>query len=785
MTKMISGLNLALLTISGLISVANKVQAEQPPETDSLVETISPTPLLPSSPPPYISISSSSSAPEPATTVVEWQAQIEAPLVQITDIRVEATGTGLQVVIEADGELASPTQSVSGNALVLQVPNASLGEQFQAFEPTEGIALVQATALPGDVVHVAITGSDAVPVVNISSEAAGLLLGVTPGIAQVGAEDDAIQLVVTGEEGSRYFEPNTATATRTDTPLRDIPQSIQVIPREVLEDQQVITLGDALRNVSGVVRGERIFNGEFFTIRGFSGATILRDGFRLNDGGRVGFSELSNLESVEVLKGPAAILTGSVQPGGVINLVSEQPLAEPRYEFGLRVGNQALIEPSLDLTGPITEDGRLRYRINASRRRGDSFRGYDTDLERFFIAPTISWQISDRTDLTLFLEYTEDERPGDNGLVAIGTGVANVPRDRVIGELDDISRQENLQVAYQFEHRFSDSWTLRNGLSYFRSDSSALVTATVAVAPNGDATLAPATDSSTRETLDVQTNIVGEFNTGSIEHTVLFGVDLLRTRLNNRDLRIGFTTPVVLNIFNPVYGTVPRPATQNLPIFALQDSQIDSLGVYIQDQIDILDNLILLAGVRYDTVEQTLINFPSVFNPNQSESTLNADAFTPRVGLVYQPIEAVSLYGSYSTSFSPNTATTVTGEVIEPERGEQFEVGVRAELLGGRLIANLAFFDITKQNVATPDPNPLNVGASVATGEQRSQGIELDVAGEVLPGWNIIANYAYTDATITSDNSGYDGNRLTGVPEHNLNLWTTYDIQAGPLEGLG
>ncbi|MEM9503920.1 MAG: TonB-dependent receptor plug domain-containing protein, partial [Cyanobacteria bacterium P01_E01_bin.43] len=228
-----------------------------------------------------------SPSPQLATTVTEWLAQIEASLVQIIGVRLDETAAGLQIILEtAEGELTAPTTTVSGNALIAEIPNAVLalpeGGEFQQFEPAGGIALVQITELPDDRVQVVITGTDAAPVVELDTAATAVTLSVVPGVAQTGEGDEAIQIVVTGEEGSRYFEPNTSTATRTDTPLRDIPQSIQVIPREVLEDQQVITLGDALRNVSGVVRSERIFNGELFTIRGFSGATILRDGFRLN-----------------------------------------------------------------------------------------------------------------------------------------------------------------------------------------------------------------------------------------------------------------------------------------------------------------------------------------------------------------------------------------------------------------------------------------------------------------------------------------------------------------------
>ena len=150
---------------------------------------------------------------------------------------------------------------------------------------------------------------------------------------------------------------------------------------------------------------------------------------------------------------------------------------------------------------------------------------------------------------------------------------------------------------------------------------------------------------------------------------------------------------------------------------------------------------------------------------------------------MYQPVEPLSLFASYSRSFIPNSAQTVAGDIIEPETGEQFEVGARAELLNGRFIASLAYFDITKQNVSTPDPDFSTF--AIATGEQRSQGIEVDLIGELTPSWNLIANYAYTDARITSDNSGLEGNKLFSVPENNFNLWTTYDVQSGPLEGLG
>ncbi|MEM7794617.1 MAG: TonB-dependent siderophore receptor [Cyanobacteria bacterium P01_C01_bin.118] len=722
---------------------------------------------------------------------VDRIAQVEASLVQITNIQVESTEAGIRVVLETDGELDTPVQSVSGNALVLDISNATLSQQFEEFAPAEGIAVMQVTELPGNQVQVAVTGLDAVPVAEINTTGSSLTMTVVPGVAQVGELAEPLRLVVTGEENSRYVEPNATTATRTDTPLRDIPQSIQVIPQEVLEDQQVIRLEDALRNASGAIVTSAGTEDRRFILRGFGNPAVLRDGFRLSSGGtdNPGSPELANIERVEVLKGPASVLFGSAEPGGVINLVTKQPLSEPFYELGLRGGNREFLEPSLDISGPLTEDNRLLYRLNALYRTEDSFQGrdFDTDFEKFFVAPIITWQISDsqgdssasRTDFTAYFEYEDSEGPFDIGLVAIGDEVADIPRDRILTSPEDNANSEKLQAGYDFEHRFSENWKIRNAFRYNRFEIETSGFAIVNfIEATGDLFLLPALTGQTDFDYELQTNVVGEFSTDSINHTLLAGIDLYR-RDNPLFAQGNFLNVQSLNIFDPVYGSLPDLSTT--PILVDFTTRIDSLGIYLQDQIDLTDNLILLLGGRYETTEQTITdNITDTETSNQ-----NDDAFSPRVGLVYQPIEELSLYGSYSTSFVPNSATTIDGDLLDPEEGEQFEVGAKAELLDGRLTANLALFHITKQNVATPDPNdPLGI-ASVATGEQRSQGVELDVAGEILSGWNIIANYAYTDADITEDNSGLEGNRLFGVPEHNFNLWTTYDIQTGPLEGLG
>lgn len=258
------------------------------------------------------------------------------------------------------------------------------------------------------------------------------------------------------------------------------------------------------------------------------------------------------------------------------------------------------------------------------------------------------------------------------------------------------------------------------------------------------------------------------------------GIDLNRTE--DREI-VGFNlfTPSFLDIFNPNFGSAPD--IDNLPSFSNTTTQTDRLGIYLQDQIELLNSLFLLAGVRYDTIEQETANNPTDANPFGSETSQNDDAVTPRFGIVYQPVEFLSLFASYSQSFEPNFGTTSDGDPLEPLEGEGFEIGIKAEFLDGNLFANLSYFDITQQNIATPDP--IDPFSSVATGEQRSRGFEFDLIGEILPGWNVIASYAHIDAEVTEDNAIPEGNRLFNTPKNSASLWSTYELQSGHLQGLG
>jgi len=722
---------------------------------------------------------------------MQAQAQRPAPPLEITAVQVVPGDQGLSVILEtASGTSLSPEVSVVGDAWLAEIPGAVLAldeaDTVEALNPIAGIA--QLTVAPhGEGVQIAITGLDAAPAVTVETAATGLVLRVVP--AQTTASDvsptssdETIQITVTGAPSS-YAPGNATTATRTDTPLRDIPQSIQVIPRQVLEDQQVIRLEAALENVSGVSR-DRSFGTtiDSFAIRGFRQDVLLEDGFR-RDAFQSGLSETANLERIEVLKGPASVLYGNLEPGGVINLVRERPLAEPTYEVDLSGGSEALFRPTLDVSGPLTAAADVRYRLNGVYERGGNFRDFDRDIERFFIAPVIAWDISPQTSLRLEFDYLSDERPFDRGIVAIGEGIADIPFDVVLGEPDDVSEVERINASYALEHRFSDTWRLRNGFRFVSADSFDFRADSWFIQDSGQLDRRFRANDDLRRSYELQTNLTGEFTTGSVAHTLLAGVDVNWQRQDGVQRRLpGDPEPeFTLDIFDLENRVRPDIELADLSAFTRDnESRSNSVGIYLQDQIDVLDNLIVVLGGRFDIVEQESTN-----NLTDTRFNQNDQAFSPRLGLVYQPIEPISLYASVSRSFNPNLfASRVDGSLLDPERGTQYEVGVQGEFLNGQFSANLAAFNLGKTNIAVNDPD--NSGFSVALGEARSRGIELDIAGEIAPGWNIIASYGFTDAEITEDTNAFlVGNQLVNAPRHSASLWSTYEIQTGALRGLG
>ncbi|HLO49243.1 MAG TPA: TonB-dependent receptor plug domain-containing protein, partial [Kamptonema sp.] len=451
--------------------------------------------------------------------------QISQSVVQVTGVQLNSTPAGLEIILEtAAGQVLRANTRTSGKILIAEIANAQLalpeGGEFRAENPFEGINLVTVTNVDANSIRISITGKERLPIADVIRSVSGLTLSVTA--------DEEINITVTARQATPYSVPNASSATRTDTPIRDIPQSIQVVPQEVIEDQQVTRLDEALRNVSGVNVGQSFTGrGTTFGLRGFDNAPVLRDGFR-RYGNYQSFPEVANLDRVEVLKGPASILYGEIQPGGLINLVSKQPLSEPFYEAELQLGNRSFVRPRFDISGPLTSDRSLLYRVNGVYQTSDSYRGFNQDDQRFFIAPTLTWRISDRADLTVSLEYTEDRRAADNGLPAIGNRVVDVPRDRVGGEPEDRVDTQYLNVGYNFEYRFSNNWKLRNAFRYSSYDYDFNVIALPFGFNDATSTLDRffASQDGQDQNYALQTNVVGEFATGSVKHTLIFGADI-------------------------------------------------------------------------------------------------------------------------------------------------------------------------------------------------------------------------------------------------------------------
>lgn len=426
----------------------------------------------------------------------------------------------------------------------------------------------------------------------------------------------------------------------------------------------------------------------------------------------------------------------------------------------------------MDFSAPLTEDGSLAYRLNVAYENAGSFRD-GVQTERFFIAPTLSWQISSDTELTLEFSYLDDTRPVDRGLVVLSDNeVADIPISTYLGDPEVREDFGETRTELYLNHRFNPNLSLRSALRYSVSTESGPGATVQIDGPSEDDRNFPVSINSGYqfyETFTLQNDLIGEFKTGAIAHKVLFGVEYYQ---GYSTFEGGFRGGDTIDIFNPStdfeFGEFES--------FGFFEDRESSFGVYLQDEIALLDNLILVIGGRFD-----IYDAESEFDGEITET--EADAFSPRVGLVYQPIEPVSLYASFTRSFTPASGRSADGEPFEPQRGTAYEIGVKTEIIKNRLFSTLAFYDTTLTNVATEDPD--NDLFEIQTGEQNSQGIELDIVGEILPGWKIFAGYAYTDATITEDNTFEIGNRLNNAPEHNFNLWTTYTLQKGSLQGLG
>ncbi|MBE9062516.1 TonB-dependent siderophore receptor [cf. Phormidesmis sp. LEGE 11477] len=703
---------------------------------------------------------------------------------QIVGIQLTTTDDELTLQLTANSPLSASETSSIDNALIIEIPNVRLAteeEFFEQFNPTADIALVQVTQISDNRVRITVTGSDALPEAAVRTRTAGLTLGITPGIAGNASESDseALRIVVLEDIDEGYNPTDSSTAIGIDTPLRDTPFSVQVIPQAVIEDRNVVELGEALETAGSVVSagGRGVSrDGPNFLIRGFPVVdSIFRDGIATSSLASIGTEDI---ERVEVLRGPASILFGQGEPGGIINLVSKRPLDEPFYSVSASVGNFDTYRGAIDVSGPLNEQKTVKYRLNLSYENLGSFRDF-VDSESLLISPIVTWDISDRTSLEFYGRYAYDQETIDNGIPASGDGVVDIPRSRFLGENFAEFTQNQFSLGYRLDHEFSEDWSLRHATQYFSFDPERFGPLSVAFnEETGDlARFEYFADDQERQFF---TNVeaIGRFSTGSVEHQLLVGTEYRR---DSESPSFQFGPPYTsINVFDPVYTEEPYDINPDF----FRDGITNNIAFYLQDQLEIIPQLKLIGGLRYDLVSRR-ISEEDLDEPRQDDFDFSDEALTPRFGVIYQPIDPLSLYASYTASFNPSTGVSRNDDdsIFEPETGRQFEVGVKADLLDS-LSLNFAAFDIRKKNVQVPDPDDFPF--SRQTGELASRGIELNLDGEILPGWNMTAAYTYLNAFVSDDTrADLVGNDFANAPENQFSLWTTYEVQQGNLEGLG
>lgn len=540
-----------------------------------------------------------------------------------------------------------------------------------------------------------------------------------------------------------YRATHSATATKTDVPILQTPASVQVVPLEVLRDQQALTMDAAVKNVSGVYQnmGPDGNTGDNFLIRGFNtnsyGGTY-RDGVK--DFSRSP-AEMAGLERVEVLKGPAAILYGRLEPGGLINRVSKEPLAQGFTEVSQQLGTDSLFRTTLDSTGQLPVESLL-YRVNVARDDSDGYKDYTHD-DRLYIAPQVTWLIGERAELNAGIEYLDEKRSWalTYGTIGDDQGPVNVPIETNLHDKDDFYEQDSLTYRLRGSFAFTDDWQLRSQVSYFDRDSRAEGTWIDAADADGNYERTYwGWDDERVDSGAANLELLGHFSTGPVKHTLLVGTDYFTEDHNSGGWSYG-GTPVISNIHNPVY--VDNPPYD-------QDRDVDEwcfnnehLGFYVQDQLALFEErLHVLLGARRDQAE-----YESAYAGSPATAE---DANTSyRAGVLYQPTQALSLYTSYVQGFgSPQPNYNAVGNDqtnYEPEESHQLEAGLKYAFATDAMFS-LAWFELVKDNMVRGDP--LDPTITILAGEATSRGLELDISGKLTRSLSFLLAYAYTDTRV-------------------------------------
>jgi len=595
------------------------------------------------------------------------------------------------------------------------------------------------------------------------------------------AAESETQIIVIGRSEG-YVAANSVTATKTDTPLIDVPQSVNVVTREQLDDQAHHSMADVLRYVPGVTVGQGEANRDQITLRGQNTtADFFLDGVR--DDVQY-FRSLYNIERVEVLKGPYAMIFGRGGGGGIVNRVQKTPLAEQLVAGSASANTEGGFDIALDVNQPLGVGMDAGIRVNAFYEQLESHRDFVSG-ERWAVNPNLAVTLAEGWKFGFSYEHVEDDRVPDRGVPSVECATAGCVRRPLTGHRDTffgvpgindtglVANIAKLRLDSELAPELTWSTTALYG-DYDKFYSNVFPNSAVRLSDN-TIQLDGYRDDTDRENLLVQTNLVWEIDLGAVDNTLLFGFEYgTQDTANSRGVAPA-AERARINVDSFAYPTFTYP----FPTRARETvSDVEVFSAYAQNQIGIGEHVILVAGLRYDRFEIGGTDLVA----NRAFGRTD-DKVSPRFGLIVKPQPNVSLYGSYSRSFLPRSgdqfiSLTPASEALAPERFTNYELGAKWDLRPGLSLTG-AVFQLDRTNTTTPDPN--NPTVTIIAGATRTQGAELALVGQLMPAWQVSAGYSYQDAHLR----GNEAVRVAQVPRHQLALWNRYQIVGGLALGLG
>jgi len=580
---------------------------------------------------------------------------------------------------------------------------------------------------------------------------------------------------------------------------RDLPQSVQIITNQVIQDQQADRLGDLMKNVNGVALGaNRGGVGENFYARGYSlgSNNIFKNGARTSIGGS---PEASTLESVEVLKGSAALLYGGVTGGAVVNMITKKPKFEQGGEVAFRTGSYGEYKPTVDLYGPI--DDKFAFRIIGTGEKAESFRDH-VESKRFYINPSILYKASENTDVLFQADYLSSNYTPDFGVGSVNSQIVDFGRNKFLNTPWAYNKTNTTTMQLNANHRFNDSWKINVVASYQSYDRNYYGAERIQANTSGVASRNLSRAKTQEYTYNQQVNLTGQFQFLGIKNTLLVGVDADQSRVTSHAFNFRNQSGQLvatfnygnMNVFDPTTyegnGYMPEAVAMSRTL-----TPVYRYGAFIQNLFELTNKLKVLAGIRY-TDQKNARTTPTALAAASplAIATKFDNAFSPKFGLIYQPFTQTSAYVSYANNFTPNSGLDVFGAALQPSIIDQYEAGIKNDFLGGRLSVNATYYVIKNSNLAQTalfkaDGVTVNADANVKefSGSTRSDGFELDVNGTLAKGLNIIAGYAYNYMRYTSTlaNTGNVENvRMVGTTKNTANATVFYTVQNGAVKGL-